>query len=736
MCLNPQECAADQVNVPHIQSKVPLSIPEKVNDGSFVASTQRAANFTAKIRQEDLDPSAEIDDACASVRHSLCGKWYKMKEPHNVARFEDHCAVRSQATGPEAERKRKEPAEPAPPAQRLTLYFPPAPAKLFPHPPLSESLRRSFPRKYRCPVWGLPLLPSRSWPNILSGPDLAAVVRKTLQFTRRSCFPIESSPSLAGTRRTWRTRRRALSSAGATISGGAIKATFAAGSNPCTKVIEVPTRAQEKCEPCGPCKLLLKLPEFRKALAIPLPDPANRKFVPHRFQDSQFSELYAKYPGLESLVAEDNQDSLIQRFIQRILRGDFKDDKLLFGIMRVKVLERMRLEEGKTMKNFKHSEDLDAIFGIVHAISPRCYRELKKHIPLRSERSNQQKTSQAPRFPVGITPETYSYATNYCTDYKGKKWFIVGSTGEPLEVANPDLITSVLDEVEKKSELATKLRLWVLQIPLSKIPPLVLALKAIGSKVKGPQLADWHLELMRGLIARGFRIISSASDGAPVERECQRLVFAAGTKIEHRIKFPVSDPQYPDIVVPLSSLNGNVFTDPQDSKHGCKTGGITRPRKNLGLTVYLLVFGDLIDAWQSRNISHIERAKMAIRAHLFLETWKRFLAKAGYPEARHFISKEAYAISKILIRGLLGLQFIHRDHLDRVMALFPWLYSSEPNEHCFATYRIFNADMTFQEAMLFSSKIRTYMQSAILAPDSPVVVQGNCQRLLPHVLRF
>ncbi|KAJ7241409.1 hypothetical protein C8J57DRAFT_1085028, partial [Mycena rebaudengoi] len=42
---------------------------------------------------------------------------------------------------------------------------------------------------------------------------------------------------------------------------------------------------------------------------------------------------------------------------------------------------------------------------------------------------------------------------------------------------------------------------------------------------------------------------------------------------------------------------------------------------NMGLIVYLFVFGDLIDTYQSRTISDHERAKMVIRARIFLQTW-------------------------------------------------------------------------------------------------------------------
>ncbi|KAJ7637531.1 hypothetical protein DFH06DRAFT_1002544 [Mycena polygramma] len=138
------------------------------------------------------------------------------------------------------------------------------------------------------------------------------------------------------------------------------------------------------------------------------------------------------------------------------------------------------------------------------------------------------------------------------------------------------------------------------------------------------------------------------------------------------------------------------------------------PKKNLGLVIYFLVFGDFIDAYQSRTMSHHERAKIAIHTHVFLQTWCRFLSKAGYAESRHFISKEAFAISEILVNGLLGLIFIHRDHLgEHATPLLPWFNASEPNEHTFASMCDVSKDFTFQEAVLMVPKMRVKMQASV-----------------------
>jgi len=40
-----------------------------------------------------------------------------------------------------------------------------------------------------------------------------------------------------------------------------------------------------------------------------------------------------------------------------------------------------------------------------------------------------------------------------------------------------------------------------------------------------------------------------------------------------------------------------------------------------GLSVYLFVLRNLVDAWQNHNISHHFQAKMVIQARFFLMAW-------------------------------------------------------------------------------------------------------------------
>ncbi|KAJ7436725.1 hypothetical protein B0H11DRAFT_2255972 [Mycena galericulata] len=545
-----------------------------------------------------------------------------------------------------------------------------------------------------------------------------------------------------------------------------IMATF---STKCLKTVEIDAGSAASPTPCHECILVHSLRSYQTAINKPAPDPKNLRFVPHINQNKHAGMLYARFQGLEALMSEDNTYSLERRYINHVLNGDFKDDKVFNGIIQAKILGKTREIKGLGNQNFKHDEDAQDFI--------------------------------IPQIPLGIQDATYSFAEKYCEDYKYSrgaplslavddtklfsalrplydgekgKWFIVGAVGPPIEVPDVDALHATLDELEKNPPaLATKLRLWTLQIPLPRVPPLALAIMPIESKVKGPQLAEWQLLLMTGLISRGFRVTSSGGDGAAVERDCHRRLAGASKRVEFHIKHP--DPDRADIVVDLWDLDGNIWTIIQDSKHGRKTfrnnaasgarglilGNFSvyfeqmytlamqpgspmyqrdwkkrdrmddraaarlfsadtlqqaaeDPVNNIGLVIYLFVFGDLIDAYQSRTLSHHERAKIAIRTQLFLNTWRSYLKKAGYSEARHFISKEAFDISQILVNGLLGLIVIHRDHLgDHPCPLLPWFNASEPNEHTFSGIRDVSEDFTLQEAIIIVPKLRSKLEAAV-----------------------
>ncbi|KAJ7504705.1 hypothetical protein B0H11DRAFT_1852265 [Mycena galericulata] len=138
----------------------------------------------------------------------------------------------------------------------------------------------------------------------------------------------------------------------------------------------------------------------------------------------------------------------------------------------------------------------------------------------------------------------------------------------------------------------------------------------------------------------------------------------------------------------------------------------------IGEIVYLFIFGELVDAYQNREISHAERIKMALRARYFLDAWEQFLNVAGCKPAQYFLSREAVDIARILVEGIIGLIIVHRDHVPGSFPLLPWFHSSEPCEHTFGDARKIVKDFAMLELIFMIPKLRVTMREAVVAGKS------------------
>lgn len=136
----------------------------------------------------------------------------------------------------------------------------------------------------------------------------------------------------------------------------------------------------------------------------------------------------------------------------------------------------------------------------------------------------------------------------------------------------------------------------------------------------------------------------------------------------------------------------------------------------LGEIVFLFIFGELVDAYQNRSISHIERIKMVLRAQYFLDAWESFLKACNYSKATYTLSREALDITRIIIEGFLSLIYIHREYVARggTTPFYPWLHSSEACEHTFGESRHIVKDFTMLDFLYMIPKLRLKMRQAIL----------------------
>lgn len=403
------------------------------------------------------------------------------------------------------------------------------------------------------------------------------------------------------------------------------------------------------------------------------------------------------------------------------------------------------------------------------------------------------------QFPIGIQSRTFDLAaiTLQKLDYSGPvalscddtkllpsvrpyydkekdAYFVLGHVGEPYQLVDPGafegLITS--GQLEKATKVSwfrnlpcrafsssyshKKLRLFCLQVPLTRIPAIIISALSISDKMGAEDLLKYLWDILTGLLSRGIKVSSYASDGSSVERSLQRMLESRATHTKYiSIKHPREGARAEeDIKIPIHFFGSQPIATLQDPKHLLKTfrnnlysGArlLTLPNHVLhysqvrdmamaddspiyrrdvekvdqqddnaaarlfsgdalqwlskhapeqrGLISYLFICGELIDAYQSRSLPLSDRIQMVWRAYFFFELWEKFLEAGGYQKAKHYVSNQCADIMRTVVHGFIQLVVIYRDHGERV-PLLPWLLSTEVIEHVFGMCRQIIKDFT------------------------------------------
>ncbi|KAJ7196683.1 hypothetical protein GGX14DRAFT_375908 [Mycena pura] len=303
------------------------------------------------------------------------------------------------------------------------------------------------------------------------------------------------------------------------------------------------------------------------------------------------------------------------------------------------------------------------------------------------------------------------------------------------------------------------------------------------------RLEPYSQQLIRGLIQRKIKVVSYACDGTESERLIQALL-AKHADERKKISVPMPEGEQP-LTLDILFFDNQAVVMIQDSKHALKTlrnnlfsgaklltfgnhcgfyaqlhavafqpGSplyhrdvekvdrqddnaatrlfsaanlefITKNHPEWTFTAtYLFVFGELIDAYQSRSITHAERIGIVILAHIFLGRWTSFLDCAGYEKSRYFISRECADILRIIIHGYLSLVIVYRDYMPgNTTPLLPWLHSSEPCEHSFGNCRLQVKDFTYLDFLYMIPRLHISLRHAVIrsrTSDGKARASGYC----------
>ena len=302
---------------------------------------------------------------------------------------------------------------------------------------------------------------------------------------------------------------------------------------------------------------------------------------------------------------------------------------------------------------------------------------------------------------------------------------------------------------------------------------MIVAAEAIPNDLASSELYSKSLAVIEGLTSHGVNVVSYACDGTQVERNVQDLLISRAVRT---ISYRVPDPEDVVHTISLPIFGESPLVMVQDSKHALKTMRNNLPSgaralvlgnhlamysyardlaftetsghplyhrdvekmdrqddnaatrlfsaatldfvqkhhsDRLGFAVYLFVMGEVVDAYQSRTISHHERLRMVFRCRYFIRLWRRFLKAGNYSETKYYISREANDILEKLVDGLLGLIYVYRDQFQGRHPLIPWLHSTEICEHVFAECRKLIKDFTHLNFLFMNIRLHTILRASL-----------------------
>lgn len=370
-------------------------------------------------------------------------------------------------------------------------------------------------------------------------------------------------------------------------------------------------------------------------------------------------------------------------------------------LVHVLVVDAERLEKGLGLQNMKYPPAFDDWCHELLCIRPEAYRSFRLQFSGRTERSFLLKRSTSPGFCQGISQDVLERALKYLRDYKypqdaplalsvddtkllpafrpyfdgsTKKWYVVGTTGEPLEVSNLGALESQLESA--RASLATKLRLWVLQIPLPYVPPLILAVVPLASSTNAATLAVFEQQLLSILLGsdKPLCIVSLGSDGSSLERDARRALVRCGFAMSISYTIPHPDTAQPEgIKIPLMRIYGRYIATIQDPKHGRKTArnnlfsgsrllALGNHTAHYGQVRYLANKKDTPLFW--RDVDRLDRQDDRAAARLFSASFLEYCISYGKSSDASDVALSVYLF--ILGELIDAYENRHIAHIDRV----------------------------------------------------------------------
>ncbi|RHZ79686.1 hypothetical protein Glove_142g4 [Diversispora epigaea] len=284
-------------------------------------------------------------------------------------------------------------------------------------------------------------------------------------------------------------------------------------------------------------------------------------------------------------------------------------------------------------------------------------------------------------------------------------------------------IPKVIQLIKDKNGIANYVRVYILQVPLPKFPPVIIALIPNNGRDSADIIANLHKKLLLEIVS--CPILSNIGPVIRIQdpkhaKKTARNIIMSGARVLTFGKHIANFEHFLNLVnSPTSVLYKNdvIKLDRQDNGAAYRSFCYHNLAQCLNKNEIKKGYeGELVDSYLNREICPVERIRMCMTAYFFLRLWRYHIETMtrNYPNfmfiQQNFMAIQSFSIFNSLSESMVLLVKSHREYYPE-FPLLPWMHGSEACEHVFGIARQIRTDFDFAELLQMISKISHYSKS-------------------------
>ncbi|CAB4415318.1 unnamed protein product [Rhizophagus irregularis] len=494
---------------------------------------------------------------------------------------------------------------------------------------------------------------------------------------------------------------------------------------------------------CNECSYIRSDKRLCTIIGRKAPLPENIKFTPKYYWEDSALKNHLQNIHLRdiwNLLNDDNEcnnNNVWISLADKALQGVFNHKPIFIGLCEVMNDAAERKIKNKGKQNIKYSEDFTSFLVILGDFSVRALDLFRQNLEGRC--------IQSIRFKRLIDTIQYNGPIAAITDntklksrlrYSPQLGCIVGSIlpYNQTKVNNYGDIPNIINCIKDHNAIAKDVRAYILQVPLPKFPPVVIALIPNTLKDTADDISRLHKKLIQEIAPRlQLHILTLGSDGAIVEFQAQEQIIATQTSEQLSIHddnlnihfscplfdsvgpiIRIQDPKHAKKTARNAVMSGArlltfettsaqyshflsligrhdsimykndvIKLDRQDDGAAYRTFCSANLRQCLTQNYEMQpeMNGELIDSFLNRCIASIERIRMAMMGFFFY-IFGNFNIKTlahKYPDFininQNFLVSQTFSILTSLSQSMVLLVKAHREYYPQV-PLIPWMHGT------------------------------------------------------------